>query len=474
MSELLFSVIIPVFKQAKYLGQAVQSVLDQTYSNFEIVVINDASPDNTLEVVSQFSDNRIKYITHSENRGLPAARNTGIRAAKGHIIALLDADDFYHPKKLELHNNFFRYNSDIGVTYNSRFNLSYSKDTIREIWRPPSRVALADLVLGFPFSPSDMVVRKEWFYRVNLFDESFINFSEDLDINCRLALAGCQFAGIDTALNYRRYHANRNINNISERVKSAVYALEKIFSDILCPEDVKCLRANAMSNTYLVWSYHAFRQNINELGFEYLRKAISFNPDILHGNLCDLVKYFIDFSIADENEDHEILLGSILVNHVDKNQIRKAISIGYLLKGVRNILWESGDTAVDYIKNVEKLDITSSNLVIGKLVDQIMSITHEFGYKELDEKVKLLQPFIEKVVGKWAVNKLMSSLEFNRAVSFYQAREFSKARTGMLLAAMRNYNYFSNLGFWSILTKSCIHQYVYGTAKKVEQTDSWG
>ena len=91
----LASVIIPNYNHAQYLGDAIQSVLDQTYRNFEIIVVDDGSTDNSREVVAGFGD-QVNYIWQ-ENRGLSAARNTGIRRAKGTYIGLLDADDMYEP-----------------------------------------------------------------------------------------------------------------------------------------------------------------------------------------------------------------------------------------------------------------------------------------------------------------------------------------------------------------------------------------
>ena len=95
------SVIIPVYKQSEYLAEALLSVFQQTYENIEVIVVNDASPDDTDSVVKQFSDDRLIYLTHEDNRGLPAARNTGIQASFGELIALLDADDYYHKEKLQ-------------------------------------------------------------------------------------------------------------------------------------------------------------------------------------------------------------------------------------------------------------------------------------------------------------------------------------------------------------------------------------
>ena len=133
-------------------------------------MVNDLSTDNTDDVMRQFTDPRIKYIVHEKNLRLPATRNTGMRASQGDIIALLDADDLFTPDKLQAHVDFLQAHPEIGVSYNARFELNHSSSTIRELWRPPLTVSLVDLMLGFPFSPSDTVIRREWAFKVGLFN----------------------------------------------------------------------------------------------------------------------------------------------------------------------------------------------------------------------------------------------------------------------------------------------------------------
>ena len=90
------SVIIPVFRVEKYINAAVKSVLEQTYKEIEILIVDDESPDQSVEICKQFKDSRIKIIRQS-NRGLAGARNTGIRHAQGEYLAFLDGDDIWLP-----------------------------------------------------------------------------------------------------------------------------------------------------------------------------------------------------------------------------------------------------------------------------------------------------------------------------------------------------------------------------------------
>src|SRR2546425_12408176 len=99
-SSLEVSVVIPVFNGEKSINRALKSVLSQTFSNLEIIVVDDGSTDQTINCVSQAPSDRLKLVKHDRNRGAAAARNTGIAAARGSLIAFLDADDAWRPDKL--------------------------------------------------------------------------------------------------------------------------------------------------------------------------------------------------------------------------------------------------------------------------------------------------------------------------------------------------------------------------------------
>jgi len=118
------SVIIPAYNQANFIGKAIESVLRQTYQDFEIIVIDDGSTDNTEEITRGFKDKRVKYIKkYKKNRGISVARNIGIKTARGKYIALLDSDDEWLPEKLDKQINILQSESpEVGVVYS---NLCY-------------------------------------------------------------------------------------------------------------------------------------------------------------------------------------------------------------------------------------------------------------------------------------------------------------------------------------------------------------
>ncbi|MGV0102474.1 Glucosyl transferase [Nostoc sp. DSM 114160] len=110
------SVIIPVYGVDKYIAATVQSVLEQTYTNFELLIIDDASLDRSINICQQFTDPRIKIIRQS-NRGVSGARNTGIRHAQGEYLAFLDGDDLWLPEKLEKQIAHLENSPAVGVSF---------------------------------------------------------------------------------------------------------------------------------------------------------------------------------------------------------------------------------------------------------------------------------------------------------------------------------------------------------------------
>ena len=96
----LVSIIMPTYNCGRFIADAIQSVLAQTYKAWELIIVDDGSTDNTADIVTSFSDPRIRYLSNEQNMGAALTRNKALREAKGHYIAFLDADDLWTPEKL--------------------------------------------------------------------------------------------------------------------------------------------------------------------------------------------------------------------------------------------------------------------------------------------------------------------------------------------------------------------------------------
>ena len=114
------SVIIPAYNAEKFIGEAIESVLNQTYKNIEIIVVDDGSKDNTYHIVKQNFGNQVKLI-RKKNGGVSSARNMGVKNAEGEFIAYLDADDYWLPQKLEIQLRCFEKFPECGLCYTDAY-----------------------------------------------------------------------------------------------------------------------------------------------------------------------------------------------------------------------------------------------------------------------------------------------------------------------------------------------------------------
>lgn len=167
------SVIIPTYNRAHLLGRPIQSVLDQTYQDFEIIVVDDASVDKTEEVVKSFADDRINYIQHQKNKGGSSARNTGIKAAKEEFIAFLDSDDEWLAEKLKKQMDRFEiFSKKVGVIHSGLSLVWYETQEVMERVIPSLQGNLFLNLLKMCITPgSSLVVRRYCFRRAGFFDE---------------------------------------------------------------------------------------------------------------------------------------------------------------------------------------------------------------------------------------------------------------------------------------------------------------
>ena len=182
----LISVIIPVYNGPDALKRAVASVLDQTYRNFELIIVDDCSSDPVEEAVSSFTDGRIMYLRHDENKGVSAARNTGMRQASGSFWAFLDSDDEMFSSRLELQLKvFLDLGPDIGLMLSNLGSFDGEDQTYVPGDIPSGRVTCSRFPGSIFVPPSSWMLRRDVAGRVGFFDEQLIT-AEDADYFVRV------------------------------------------------------------------------------------------------------------------------------------------------------------------------------------------------------------------------------------------------------------------------------------------------
>lgn len=230
------SVVIPTFNRANTIVRAVTSVLNQTYEDFELIIIDDGSKDNTKEVIAQIQDTRVRYIKSPINRGAANARNSGIRAAKGEYIAFQDSDDEWLPDKLKLQVEAMDGSApEVGLVY-TRFY--YEREEGRLEW-PPISVPMqqksghifAHLLNYNPVGGPTMLVRKECFQTVGLFDTE-LRSMEDYELALRIAKR-YQLLLIDELLVKAHVTSGSLSENVMAHVQTSCLILKLYKEDII-------------------------------------------------------------------------------------------------------------------------------------------------------------------------------------------------------------------------------------------------
>lgn len=210
------SVVIPTYNRAHLISRALQSVLCQTFSDYEIVVVDDGSTDHTLEVIKAFQDTRIEYVRLERNRGPSLARNVGIQAARGEWIAFLDSDDEWLPRKLELQVARLEGTNDSHATVVYCLCDQYDgslKRTVPSIDRLHEGDVFDHLLRNRrPPTASAFVVKRSCLLGIGGFDEGFPS-SNDIDLWLRLAQASNRFLAVNEVLVIKHNHFGPQISN---------------------------------------------------------------------------------------------------------------------------------------------------------------------------------------------------------------------------------------------------------------------
>jgi len=272
------SIIIPTYNRAYLLGRAIKSVLKQTYQDFEIIVVDDGSTDNTEEVVKGFNKEKVKYIKYKVNRGGNAARNTGLKNAYGKLIAFLDSDDEYLPEKLEKQLKVFENSNDskLGFVYCGAIlrdkNGEFAKvlpevkgDIFREVLKN-------NCITGGGSSP---LIRRKVFKKCGLFDESEYlkkGGAQEYEMWIRIAKY-YHFDFVNDCLIKYYYHFNSITG--SSKYKDKAKAYEYIVNKFI--EDYKKVSGTLSYNLSVVAGFYCCGKKTKK-GRKLFLESIKVNP----------------------------------------------------------------------------------------------------------------------------------------------------------------------------------------------------
>ncbi|MEG8945549.1 glycosyltransferase [Rosettibacter firmus] len=230
-----FSVIVPTFNQAEYLGEALDSLLNQTFTNWEAIIVNDGSTDNTKDVIDKYlsMDKRFKAF-HKENGGVASALNLGIKNARGEWICWLSSDDLFEPKKLEIHFNAIKQNPAIKFFHSHWYLLEdKTKQKIAPgLWLniPPKEYQVLHFFWANYVHGNSVAIHKSVFDNVGLFDEN-LRQGQDFDMWLRISSKYESFF-INKRTCITRLHKGQTTNTFSEGgIYDSTYSLIKFLNE---------------------------------------------------------------------------------------------------------------------------------------------------------------------------------------------------------------------------------------------------
>ncbi|MGA2668941.1 MAG: glycosyltransferase [Ignavibacteria bacterium] len=298
------AVIIPTYNRAQIITESIVSVLHQTFKDFELIVVDDGSTDNTKEVVANINDHRIRYI-YQNNHGASAARNAGIKASTSEYVAFLDSDDFYVDNAVEKAINCLESHPNVGFSYGqcyvsrlggniyrTRKSAFHDNSTIIEPF-----MQIRELLLICPITLSSLTVRRRCFDEVGIFNEDLF-FGEDFHMFIRLAKKYPAFY-IAEPLITQTVHDDSLRHTIIKPGgdKAFPLILQEIFNDPAIAPNFSDIKNSTYSHYYSEWIMLSYWGTNMKLARKYLRMAVQCYPQVVvsRRGLYIFYKYIASF-----------------------------------------------------------------------------------------------------------------------------------------------------------------------------------
>lgn len=277
MSQPQVSVIIPTFNCDRYLPEAIDSVLAQTYQDFELIVVDDGSTDRTPEILQSYG-NRLQAIRQT-NQGVAQARNHGIQQAQGEWIAFLDADDVFLPHKLAAQIELAMAHPELEIIHSGwrRVDSQGNLLIVVEPWHQVPELTLESWLRWKPVLPSAMMFRRRSLERAGGFDPRFPP-AEDTELVLRLALKGCQAKWLPQVTVDYRQHESSAMHRGLPQAKSLAAVIDHFFAQPDVPERIRWLEKQTRYNTlvWIAWYLH-YTGHITGM-VEHLQQSWQYSP----------------------------------------------------------------------------------------------------------------------------------------------------------------------------------------------------
>lgn len=280
------SVVIPTYNRVRYLKQALDSVLGQTFKDFDIIVVDDNSTDGTKELVTSYGDN-VRYILQ-ENRERGTARNNGIKNSSAEYIAFLDSDDMWLPNHLEICLKALRQDPEAGLSFSGSYIVDEKGKIISKLGsRPFNGYVLKYIVAAYSSggcNASSCLIRKKVFDRAGYFiEDRALSGSEDWEMWARISSCA-KFLWTGKYSAKIRFHTQKSSINADRMAKSMKMALDLLYGNPDIRPKIEGLKDKAYSSLYVVTAINYYAAGDMKTSRHYLKEAVKTRPASLFTN----------------------------------------------------------------------------------------------------------------------------------------------------------------------------------------------
>ncbi|WP_242295372.1 glycosyltransferase [Bacillus cereus group sp. BfR-BA-01516] len=344
----MISVIMLVYNAAPFLKDSICSILNQTEKDFELIIINDGSTDDSEEIINSFNDARIVYYKQ-ENKGISSARNKGLEVSKGEFIAFQDADDISLPIRLENLKEKFVI-PDIGIVHSDILIIN-EKDNAMGYWHAynieRTKALRFFIKMGMPMNGPSIMVRKEAFYGLK-YDES-LSIGEDNNMICKIMDNWEAYYIPEPLYLYRRHTTNTTIKKMSQDYLMKLiesYPIEQLVPEIDWNHEKDGTRANA------ILAYFLFNRGVVQEAKQLLQNALMLSK----GRESQIfVQAMANLILKNYDRAVELFLMYPHKDHIIENYIGETFGFAGELNEAKEYFLKALQKKGDYIEPLENL-----------------------------------------------------------------------------------------------------------------------
>ncbi len=289
------SVVIPAYNGERFIAAAIDSVLNQTYRDVEIIVVNDGSTDRTLEVLKPYC-HQIHYFDQA-NQGVATARNLGLAKAQGDWVAFLDQDDVLLPEKLALQIHCIKQNPHLSIVHSGWRLVDASGNKLADIepWHDAPTLSAASWIRRMPVLFSAMLFRRSALLQVNGLSSQYQQAC-DVDLVQRLVLAGCQSQWVKQVTTLYRQHDRNDSLNTLVQAEECWTVLDRFFAQPNLPPDIRQTERESRYYT-LVWiAWRLYITGQADRAIQHLKKSFGYSPLLKTETILHWVNSFKQYS----------------------------------------------------------------------------------------------------------------------------------------------------------------------------------